>query len=104
MGSNADRALEDAADAVRAALLNFARIARDDPRPTGLSLVAAANSQALPKKYLTSKELAKALGKSTRTIANWREQGVPSERVGHDFRYVLADVKEWIRQRNQKDE
>lgn len=50
---------------------------------------------------ITLKELAKELKCSTRTIYNKIEQGMPHYRIGTDYRFVLEEVKEWMKGGNK---
>lgn len=52
---------------------------------------------------LTTKELAKELKVTTQTVYNWRKRGMPSVKVGPQYRHVLADVLEWLQNYNRSD-
>jgi hypothetical protein len=63
---------------------------------------ASASNGKAPKKYLKPKELARVLDVSTRTVANWKDEGCPHERAGRGVRYVLEDVKAWAKQTRKR--
>ncbi len=48
---------------------------------------------------LTASELAVLLGKSVRTLANWRcaRIGPRFVKLGNSVRYPVADVEDWIK-------
>ena len=48
--------------------------------------------------YLTKEELARQLGKSTRTVERWAALriGPPRTRVGASVLYAIADVRRWL--------
>ena len=52
---------------------------------------------------LTTKELANELKVTTQTVYNWRKRDMPTVKVGPQYRYVLADVLEWLRNYNRSD-
>jgi len=50
------------------------------------------------EKYLTQTELAKKLGKTTRTISRWQASyGLPVKYVGSTPIYFESEVVEWMR-------
>lgn len=56
------------------------------------------------KELLTSAELAKYFKVTEQTIYNWRKEGIPSIKIGREYRYELGKVMEWLRKRGDKDE
>ena len=59
------------------------------------------------RKLISSGELAKELGVSTRTIARYATDGLltPAETtIGGHFRWVLEDVRQRMRELRQRDE
>lgn len=51
------------------------------------------------KQYLRTRELARRLSLSDRTITNWSRKGLPCVRVGKVILYDWAAVESWLRQR-----
>jgi predicted DNA-binding transcriptional regulator AlpA len=53
--------------------------------------------------YLTDEQLAKALGRSPRTIARWRSlnEAPPATRIGRQILYKLDSVKAWLASREE---
>jgi excisionase family DNA binding protein len=50
------------------------------------------------KKFLTARELSGYLGISYRSVCLWAERKkMPATKVGHQWRFLLADVAHWIR-------
>jgi|CZCB01.1.fsa_nt_gi excisionase family DNA binding protein len=54
------------------------------------------------KELMTSREVADYLKVTMQTIYNWRKEGVPSFRIGHEYRYDLEKVMKWLSERNSK--
>lgn len=52
-------------------------------------------------RHLTTEELALRLGRSPRTVEDWRldRKGPPYIRVGGTVRYRLADIEAWEKSR-----
>jgi excisionase family DNA binding protein len=51
---------------------------------------------------LTADELKTLLKCSKATIRAWTRQGMPSEPLGRLRRFVLTDVRTWLREREQQ--
>lgn len=62
-------------------------------RPTTLGDVIPFPRQHEP--WMTEMQLANHFGVTTRTIRNWRAQGMPSQKFGGIRRYRLSDVMAW---------
>ena len=52
---------------------------------------------------ITLKELAKELKCSERTIYNLVEKGLPHYRLGTDYRFILDEVKEWMKSARKEE-
>ena len=52
------------------------------------------------KELMTSQELADYFKVTMQTIYNWRKEGVPSIKIGREYRYELDKVMEWLKNRN----
>lgn len=52
-------------------------------------------------KLMTSSEIAEYFSVTMQTVYNWRKEGVPSIRIGHEYRYDLLKVMEWVSKRNE---
>ena len=53
------------------------------------------------KSLMTSSEIAEYFSVTMQTVYNWRKEGVPSIRIGHEYRYDLLKVMEWVSKRNE---
>lgn len=53
------------------------------------------------KDYLTTKEAAKLLKRTTRTIMNLIDAGMPCHRVGHAYRFKRSELEEWMKNRKR---
>ena len=54
------------------------------------------------KELMTSQEVADYFKVTTQTIYNWRKEGVPSIRIGHEYRYNIEKVMQWLAERNSR--
>jgi excisionase family DNA binding protein len=52
----------------------------------------------MQQKWVDIKAVASHAGVSVKTVRRWITGGMPATRVGHDFRFRLADVDVWLRQ------
>jgi predicted DNA-binding transcriptional regulator AlpA len=48
---------------------------------------------------LTCAKLCARLGVSRASVYRWRNEGMPCIKAGDDFRYILAEVLEWLKAR-----
>ena len=53
----------------------------------------------MTKEFLTIQELAKILKVSDTSIYRYMKQGMPKMKVGHNTRFDLKEVVEWIKKR-----
>lgn len=51
------------------------------------------------KELMTSQEVADYFKVTMQTVYKWRKEGVPSIRIGHQYRYDLDKVMEWLKKR-----
>ena len=54
------------------------------------------------KNLMTSVDLSEYLSVTMQTIYNWRNEGMPSIKVGSQYRYNLDEVMSWLEKRNEK--
>lgn len=54
------------------------------------------------KELMTSQEVADYFKVTMQTVYKWRKEGVPSIRIGHEYRYELDKVMEWLRNENNR--
>ena len=54
------------------------------------------------EELMTSQEVADYFKVTMQTVHNWRKEGVPSIRIGHEYRYDLEKVMKWLEERNSK--
>lgn len=55
--------------------------------------------------YISPKELARKLGVSTQTLANWRSSGkysIPFVKLNRKVLYSVEDVEAWLEQRTNR--
>ena len=48
------------------------------------------------KELMTSQEVADYFKVTMQTVYNWRKEGVPNLRIGHEYRYDLEKVMKWL--------
>jgi excisionase family DNA binding protein len=53
------------------------------------------------KDYLSTKEAAKLLKCTTRTIMNRIDAGMPHHRVGHAYRFKRDELEAWMKQKSR---
>lgn len=56
--------------------------------------------------FLTTRELAQRVGRSPRTVEKWRPRGIGPAYIviSGQARYLIEDVQEWERSKQQRDE
>ena len=52
------------------------------------------------KELMTSQEVADYFKVTMQTVYNWRKEGVPRIRIGHEYRYDLEKVMQWLTERS----
>lgn len=52
-------------------------------------------------KLISSAELSDYLGVTTQTLYNWRNTGMPTIKVGAQYRYELEEVMQWLQDREE---
>ena len=51
------------------------------------------------KELMTSQEIADHFKVTMQTVYNWRKEGVPSFKIGREYRYELEKVMMWLKNR-----
>lgn len=54
------------------------------------------------EEFLTKKDLCQWLKVSRATVDRWRQEGMPSKKIGRGVRFEKEAVLEWIEQKKQK--
>lgn len=52
-------------------------------------------------KLIDSVELSDYLGVTMQTLYNWRNAGMPTIKVGAQYRYELEEVMQWLQEREE---
>lgn len=54
------------------------------------------------EKYVTTTELCDIFRVTRTTILRWREEGMPYYGNGKALRYLVSEVKEWLKEQTKK--
>lgn len=54
------------------------------------------------KNLMTSVDLSEYLSVTMQTIYNWRNEGMPSIKVGSQYRYNFDDVMNWLEEKDKR--
>lgn len=52
-------------------------------------------------KLINSAELSDYLGVTMQTLYNWRNAGMPTIKLGAQYRYELEEVMQWLQEREE---
>lgn len=72
------------------------------PNPIEYELVSSIN-QSANIKPLTREELADYLNVSTKTVARLGQEGLPENKIGGQYRYIVSKLEEWLLEHKYKN-